>query len=151
MFLRILALGLAMSLAIFSTDTATAGSSCEITSCRSGGSVPGCLAKIRKEHATKRKTCGRVQIGSGISAYAMATGLPGVCIKHGARIGIHRPYRHSLKEVAIGSYYHNYYFGHIRPQSVAYFKAKGGMKRTGFGNAASMIYVPASQTGLPPC
>jgi hypothetical protein len=150
MCLRILALGLAMSLAVYSTDAISAGS-CEITSCRGGGSVPGCLAKIRKEHAAKRKSCDQVQIGSGSSAYAMATSLPDVCIKQGARIGIHRPYRKSLREVAVGSYYHNTYFGHIRRQSVAYFTSKGGMKRKGFSNAASMIYVPASKTGVPPC
>jgi hypothetical protein len=126
-------------------------SNCEITSCRGGGHVSRCWNAMQREANTKRKQCGIVVIASGVSAYAMATTLPGTCIKSNATISIHRPYRTSYKTVARGSRWHNYYFGRIRPSAVRYFQARGGMQREGFNNATYMVAVPARLTGVPIC
>jgi hypothetical protein len=106
---------------------------------------------MQQEAAAKSKSCNHVIIGSGVSAYAMAMALPRACIKPSAVIKIHRPYHEGYKAVAIGSRWHNYYFGRIKPSAVNYFKARGGMQRSGFANAAMMISVPAANTGLPLC
>jgi hypothetical protein len=128
-----------------------AAPNCEITKCRSGGNVTTCWASIKQEANSKSKSCSKLVIGSGISAYAMALSLPGVCIKSNAVIKIHRPYDSNLQAVPLGSRWHTYYFGRIRPAAVGYFKAKGGMQREGFANAAFMVSVPAAKTGVPIC
>lgn len=116
-----------------------------------GGKITRCWASMQQEAAAKSKSCNHVIIGSGVSAYAMAMALPRACIKPSAVIKIHRPYHEGYKAVAIGSRWHNYYFGRIKPSAVNYFKARGGMQRSGFANAAMMISVPAANTGLPLC
>lgn len=124
---------------------------CEITQCRGGGNVPSCWAKMQREARVKSKSCGQLVIGSGVSAYAMALSLPKTCIKSNAVIKIHRPYFAGYRTAAIGSHWHNYYFGRIKPSAVNFFRTRGGMKRDGFANAAQMVGVPAAQTGLKIC
>jgi hypothetical protein len=147
-----LAFGL-LTAAIITTRPALATINCEITQCRMGGNVPECWQKMRAEALSKSRACKNVQIGSGVSAYAMALSLPRTCIKSTAVIKIHRPFhfRNNYKAVPIGSRWHNYYFGRIRPKAVSYFKARGGMNRDGTSNAFGMTAVPAAQTGAPIC
>jgi hypothetical protein len=147
-----LALGL-LTAAVVAVQPSQAFVNCEITQCRGGGSVPECWRKMRAEALSKSRTCKNVQIGSGVSAYAMALSLPRTCIKSSAVIRIHRPFhmRNNYKAVPIGSHWHNYYFGRIRPKAVNYFRARGGMSRDGMSNAYGMTAVPAAQTGAPIC
>jgi hypothetical protein len=133
------------------SNTVLAASNCEITKCRYGGNVSACWNSMKKEAATKLKSCDQIVVGSGQSAYAMALTLPRTCIKPNAVIQIHRPYRKNYKAVAAGSHWHNFYFGRIRPPAVSYFKAHGGMQRDGFANVWGMVSVPAAKTGLPLC
>jgi hypothetical protein len=140
-----------VAFAFTSTPLAIAASSCEITQCRSGGKVGTCWASMVREARLKAKSCGRVIVGSGSSSYAMALALPRACIKASAVINIHRPYTANMKAVPIGSRWHNFYFGRIKPSAVNYFRAHGGMKRDGYSNAMFMVGVPAAKTGLPIC
>ncbi len=140
-----------VALALTTTDFAEAASNCEITQCRGGGKVSTCWANMKREAQSKAKSCNSVVIGSGVSSYAMALGLPGACIKANAVIKMHRPYHPNLKAVASGSRMHNFYFGHIKPSAISYFRAHGGMQRDGLSNAMFMISVPAANTGLPIC
>jgi hypothetical protein len=132
------------------TQTAVAAN-CEITQCRSGGKVGTCWNNMQREARLKAKGCGRVVIGSGSSAYAMALTLPRACIKANAVINIHRPFNANMKAVPIGSRWHKFYFDRIRPSAVSYFRAHGGMQRDGYSNAMVMVGVPATKTGLPLC
>ena len=140
-----------VTVALAIANVAHAAPNCEITQCRGGGKVLACWANMKREAQSKAKSCGRVVIGSGVSAYAMALGLPGACIKANAVIKIHRPYRPDYKAVALGSRMHNFYFGRIKPRAISYFRAQGGMQRDGFSNAMIMVSVPAANTGLPVC
>jgi hypothetical protein len=145
------AAALACSFSLSQSGVALAAGNCEITKCRYGGNVSTCWNSMKKEAATKLKSCNQIVVGSGQSAYAMALTLPRTCIKPNAVIQIHRPYHKNYKAVAAGSRWHNFYFGRIRPSAVSYFKARGGMKRDGFANVIGMVSVPASKTGLPLC
>ena len=140
-----------VTVALAIANFAQAASNCEITQCRSGGKVSACWANMKREAQIKAKSCGRVVIGSGVSAYAMALGLPGACIKANAVIKIHRPYHPDYKAVALGSRMHNFYFSRINPRAINYFRARGGMQRDGIWNAMVMVSVPAANTGLPVC
>jgi hypothetical protein len=140
-----------ISFALATAHVAQAAQNCEITQCRSGGNVAACWANMKREARHKAKTCNKVVIGSGVSSYAMALGLPGACIKANAVIKIHRPYHPDLKAVALDSRMHNFYFGRLKPRAISYFRAHGGMQRDGLSNAMFMVSVPAANTGLPIC
>jgi hypothetical protein len=151
MAIKTTAAALAVVLSSFAGTTAASAANCEITQCRSGGKVTTCWTNMQREARSKAKACGRVIVGSGSSSYAMALSLPGACIKASAVINIHRPYNSNMKAVPIGSHWHNFYFGRIKPSAVNYFRARGGMKRDGMSNAMFMVGVPAAKTGLPIC
>lgn len=140
-----------ISITGFATGLAQAAPNCEITKCRSGGRINTCWASMSREARGKAKSCDQIVIGSGQSAYAMALSLPRACIRAGAIIKIHRPYLDNFKAVPVGSRWHNFYFNRIKSSAVTYFKARGGMRRSGLSNAMFMVEVPAARTGLPIC
>jgi hypothetical protein len=140
-----------VAFAFAASHPAQAAPNCEITQCRSGGKVTTCWASMKREAMRKASSCSKVVVGSGASSYAMALGLPRACIKANAVIQMHRPYSRDLKAVAIGSQWHNFYFSHIKPSAISYFRAQGGMQRDGLSNAMNMVSVPAAKTGLPIC
>lgn len=140
-------------LAALIPSRAKAAENCQITSCRNGGNVMVCRRKIRVEYATKLGRCGfgRLKLTSGYSSYAMATSLRGVCISRSASIYVHLPYNPKTWEQRRSGAAYRLYKSSIHPKTWAYFVAKGGLKKTNFGNAASLTRVPADKTGVKLC
>jgi hypothetical protein len=144
--------GITLASMLVLDQAARASTNCEITQCRRGGGVVACWSAMNREAAVKRKSCDKIVIGSGSSSYAMAMSIPGTCIKPTAVIRIHRPYtRSNFRQVPVGSHWHNYYFNKVRSSAFNYFRAQGGLNKSGRDNAYNMTSVPASRTGVPIC
>jgi hypothetical protein len=129
---------------------------CRLTSCKRGGRLYQCYSAMQREANAKSKSCSRIEILSGYSAYTTIYSIAAhnrkLCIKPSSVLYMHLAARASDRMVL--SFNHpDQKFLLTRSGAIMsnYLRVHGGFNKRGLTNAMFLTPIPATKTGIRLC